>query len=87
MYASMAEWLAETENYAARHERLAEDVRSGTVAAVLPWLETAWRLGEETVHRDRIKLEAAIVALIDAVDARDQEAINRALFVGRGLTF
>lgn len=33
------------------------------------------------------QLEAALVALIDAVDARDGKAIDHALFVGRGLTF
>ncbi len=32
-------------------------------------------------------LEAALVALIDAVDAKDPAAIDTALFVGRGLTF
>ena len=32
------------------------------------------------------ELEAALVALIDAVDAKD-ESIDGALFVGRGLTF
>lgn len=33
------------------------------------------------------QLEAALVALIDAVDAQDKKAIESALFVGRGLTF
>jgi len=33
------------------------------------------------------ELEAALVALIDAVDARESEAIQNALTVGRGLTF
>ncbi len=37
---------------------------------------------------DRIaELEAALVALIDAVDEKDAAKIERALFVGRGLTF
>jgi precorrin-6B methylase 2 len=39
------------------------------------------------VEKRRDDLEAALVALIDAVDARDQAAIETALFVGRGLTF
>ena len=33
------------------------------------------------------QLEAALVALIDAVDAKNAKAIESALFVGRGLTF
>jgi hypothetical protein len=33
------------------------------------------------------ELETALVALIDAVDAKDEKAIQNALFVGRGLTF
>ena len=37
---------------------------------------------------DRIaKLEAALVALIDALEKKDAAKIERALFVGRGLTF
>lgn len=32
-------------------------------------------------------LEGALVAIIDAVDAKDQAAIDTATFVGRGLTF
>lgn len=33
------------------------------------------------------QLEAALVALIDAIDAKDNKAIETAMFVGRGLTF
>jgi hypothetical protein len=33
------------------------------------------------------QLEAALVALIDAIDAGDKKRIEGALFVGRGLTF
>jgi hypothetical protein len=33
------------------------------------------------------ELEAALVALIDAVDAKDARRIEDALFVGKGLTF
>jgi hypothetical protein len=38
-------------------------------------------------HARIAQLEAALVALIDAVDAKDEKAIQNALFVGRGLTF
>lgn len=44
----------------------------------------------ETVRelvRYAAQLETALVALIDAVDAKDVKAIDNALFVGRGLTF
>lgn len=34
-----------------------------------------------------VQLEEALVALIDAVDAKDEKATQSALFVGRGLTF
>ena len=33
------------------------------------------------------ELEAALVALIDAVDSKDAKRIEDALFVGKGLTF
>jgi hypothetical protein len=33
------------------------------------------------------ELEAALVALIDAVDAKDATRIENAVFVGKGLTF
>lgn len=37
---------------------------------------------------DRVdQLEAALVALIDAVDSGDKAKIDAALLVGRGLTF
>ena len=50
---------------------------------------TGWRDALRTVEAlDRSKeLEAALVALIDAVDAKDSKRIENALFVGRGLTF
>ena len=42
-YATLNDWLGEIENYATREERLLTDFDR----AVLPWLETAWRLGAE----------------------------------------
>lgn len=37
---------------------------------------------------DRVdQLEAALVALIDAVDSGDKQKIEHALLVGKGLTF
>jgi hypothetical protein len=43
---------------------------------------------ENVAFRMRIaKLEEALAALIDAIDEKDAAAIEKALFVGRGLTF
>lgn len=58
----------------------------------VPTLEEAQKMIIAAAREDdrvyRIEqLEKAFAALIDAVEAKDQEAIDRAMFIGRGLLF
>jgi hypothetical protein len=48
---------------------------------------TALAVENEAMRRRIAELEAALVALIDAVDAKDAKRIEDAIFVGKGLTF
>jgi hypothetical protein len=41
-------WLHETEGFSTRIERLAEDMKSGNVSAIVPWLEAAFDLGSSS---------------------------------------
>ena len=61
------------------------ELKAGDITAVLKTATTGAEL--ERATRRMEQLETALVALIDAVDAKDRAAIERALFVGRGLTF
>ncbi len=45
------------------------------------------KYGDDKLRSRIALLEAALIALVDAVDEKDAEKIERALFVGRGLTF
>lgn len=51
--------------------------------------EETWKnVPDTSVVDDRCEqLEAALVAIIDALDAKDASALDRAVLVGRGLTF
>ena len=61
------------------------ELKAADITAVLKTVTTGAEL--ERATRRVEQLETALVALIDAVDAKDRAAIERALFVGRGLTF
>lgn len=61
------------------------ELKAADITAVLKTATTGAEL--ERATRRMEQLETALVALIDAVDAKDRAAIERALFVGRGLTF
>ena len=61
------------------------DISGRDMRAIMDGIKGTAQLEKAEVRA--AQLEKALVALIDAVDAKDKAAIERALFVGRGLTF
>lgn len=76
-YATITDWLDEIESFGSRRERLADSVYGGRVANVMPWLETAWRLGElAALHRCN---DIATEAGNDERHTREERIVARGL--------
>ena len=52
-YATLNDWLDETENFGLRRERIPD--------GALPWIEMAWTLGAESAERSAYERAATVV--------------------------